>query len=115
MSFPFLNLAPARTRATRWGALTARQRACADSMSLHACAIPAAREPGPLVTRCRSRTVAKVDSIAFRVGEHIAQRFPEPQCAVGDGEHRGAHPLRPDGLNRSVLTAVCPKYLGTSA
>jgi len=29
---------------------------------LNAMAIPAARVPGPLVTRCRSRTVAKVDS-----------------------------------------------------
>ena len=28
------NTAPARTRATRWGALTARQRACAASISL---------------------------------------------------------------------------------
>ncbi len=27
-------------------------------MSLNAIATPAAREPGPLVTRCRSRTVA---------------------------------------------------------
>ena len=33
------------------GALTARQRAFADSMSLNAIATPAAREPGPLVTR----------------------------------------------------------------
>ena len=61
-SVPLGNLAPARTRATRWGALTARQRAWADSMSLNAMATPAARDPGPLVTRCRSRTVAKVDS-----------------------------------------------------
>jgi hypothetical protein len=53
-------------RATRWGALTARQRAWADSMSLKAIATPAAREPGPLVTRWRSRTVAKVDSIKGR-------------------------------------------------
>ena len=30
------------------GALTARQRSCADSMSLNAMASPAAREPGPL-------------------------------------------------------------------
>ena len=32
-------------------------------MSLNAIATPAALEPGPLVTRCRNRTVAKVDSI----------------------------------------------------
>src|SRR5580704_2995114 len=59
MSLPFLNTAPARTSATRWGALTARHRVCADSMSLNAIATPAAREPGPLVTRWRSLTVAK--------------------------------------------------------
>ena len=48
MSLPFLNTAPARTSATRWGALTARHQVCADSMSLNAIATPAAREPGPL-------------------------------------------------------------------
>ena len=47
----FANVAPARTSPTRCGAFTARQRACADSMSLNAMAMPAAREPGPLVTR----------------------------------------------------------------
>jgi hypothetical protein len=35
--------------------LTARHRVCADSMSLNAIATPAAREPGPLVTRWRER------------------------------------------------------------
>jgi hypothetical protein len=30
MSLPFLKTAPARTSATRWGALTARHRVCAD-------------------------------------------------------------------------------------
>src|SRR5260370_25636791 len=59
MSLPFLNTARARTSATRWGALTARPRVCADSMSLNAIATPAAREPGPLVTRWRSLTVAR--------------------------------------------------------
>ena len=38
-----MKVAPARTRATRWGAFTARQRSCADSMSLKAIASPAAR------------------------------------------------------------------------
>src|ERR1035441_7581961 len=60
-----MKIAPARTRATRWGALTARQRSCADSMSLNAMASPAAREPGPLVTLLRCLTVAKVDSIVI--------------------------------------------------
>src|SRR3982751_265140 len=63
---PLSKWAPARTRATRWGALTARQRRWADSMSLKAMATPAAREPGPLVTRWRSRTVAKVDPYGIR-------------------------------------------------
>jgi hypothetical protein len=51
MSLPFLNTAPARTSATRWGALTARHRVCGDSMSLNVSATPAARETGTLVTR----------------------------------------------------------------
>ncbi len=33
-SLPLWKTAPARTRATRWGALTARHRACAASISL---------------------------------------------------------------------------------
>ena len=44
--FPSMKVAPARTRTTRWGALTARQRSCADSISLNAMTRPAAREPG---------------------------------------------------------------------
>src|SRR5262249_21765409 len=67
MSLPRSNRAPARTRATRWGALTARQRCWAASMSLKAMARPAAFEPGPLVTLVRRRTVAKVDSIGLVV------------------------------------------------
>src|SRR5215212_369768 len=62
MSTPLSNTAPARTRGTRCGPFTARQRCWADSMSLKAIASPAAREPAPLVTRVRSRTVEKVDS-----------------------------------------------------
>ena len=50
-SLPLSKWAPARTSATRCGAFTALQRFCADSMSLKAIATPAAREPGPLVTR----------------------------------------------------------------
>src|SRR5262249_19021143 len=65
MSLPPANVAPARTRATRCGALTIRQRRCADSMSLNAMARPAARDPWPLVTFVRSLTVAKVDSIVI--------------------------------------------------
>ena len=48
---PLTKGTPARTRATRWGAFTIRHRDWAASMSLNAIAMPAAREPGPLVTR----------------------------------------------------------------
>src|SRR6266851_10479910 len=65
MSLPLMKVAPARTKATRCGALTSRQWSWADSMSLNAIASPAAREPGPLVTLVRCRTVAKVDSIVI--------------------------------------------------
>src|SRR6266849_8940219 len=67
MSLPLMKVAPARTKATRCGALTMRQWSWADSMSLKAMAGPAAREPGPLVTLVRCRTVAKVDSIGLVV------------------------------------------------
>ena len=73
---PFSNVAPARTRATRCGPLTARQRSWAASISLNAMASPAAREPGPLVTLVRSRTVENVDSIGFVVLRWI-------QCSAG--------------------------------
>src|SRR5580693_4223625 len=62
-----MKVAPARTRATRWGAFTQRQRSCAASMSLKAMARPAAREPGPLVTLVRCLTMAKADSIGLAV------------------------------------------------
>ena len=76
-SLPFSMVAPARTWATRCGALTARQQAWAGSMSLNALATPAAAlEPGPLVTRWRSLTVAKVDSIGLVLRRWI-------QCSVG--------------------------------
>ena len=48
---PLVKGTPARTSATRWGAFTMRHRAWAASMSLNAIAMPAALEPGPLVTR----------------------------------------------------------------
>src|SRR6266516_1693091 len=75
MSLPFLNTAPARTSATRWGALTARHRVCADSMSLNAIATPAAREPGPLVTRWRRLTVAR------KFHDNAVRSLPEERAA----------------------------------
>src|SRR5260370_21093630 len=74
-----MKVAPARTRATRWGALTARQRSWADSMSLKAMASLAARDPGPLVTLVRCLTVAKVDSIVI---------WSPPSCVL-HVEHEG--------------------------
>ncbi|QYC41824.1 hypothetical protein Nocox_21090 [Nonomuraea coxensis DSM 45129] len=71
-----MKVAQARTKATRWGALTARQRAWADSISLNAIASPAARDPGPLVTLVRCRTVANVDSIGL-----VVRRWT--QCSAG--------------------------------
>src|SRR5664279_6243367 len=73
-SLPWWKVAPARTRATRWGAFTARHRDCAASMSLNAIASPAAREPGPLVTllRCLTdstrRRLAKTEAALDLVG-----------------------------------------------
>ena len=46
-------------------------------MSLNAIATPAAREPGPLVIRCRSLTVANVDSIV------ILSSLAENRCDLG--------------------------------
>src|SRR3954447_19271201 len=63
-----MNVARARTRATRWGAFTARQRSWAAVISLNAMARPAAFDPGPRVISVRCRTVAKVDSIGFVTG-----------------------------------------------
>src|SRR5699024_7216743 len=48
---PLTNWSPARTLATRWRPLMACHRSWAVSMSLKAIAMPAARDPGPLVTR----------------------------------------------------------------
>jgi hypothetical protein len=66
-SFDVLAVDEPGASATSCGAFTARHRAWADSISLNAIASPAAREPGPLVTLVRCRTVAKVDSIGFVV------------------------------------------------
>lgn len=62
-----MKVAPVRTRATRCGALTARRRTCADSVSLNAIATPAAR-----------------DTHADRTGEYV------PLCNDG-GIHLDGH------------------------
>ena len=78
-SLPRWKVAPARTRATRFGAFTVRHRDCAALITLNAIARPAAREPGPLVTLLRCRMVAKVDSMGQpgAIAEELLQRRPE--------------------------------------
>ena len=58
-------------------------------MSLNAVATPAALEPGPLVTRCRSLTVAKVDSIGLVVLRWIAHRVILSLKRLGAGHSSG--------------------------
>src|SRR5512146_2653368 len=89
-----MKIAPARTRTTRGGAFTARQRAWADSMSLNAIASPAAREPGPLVTLVtlvRWRTVAKLDSIGLVV-RRWAQVYLRWRTAQGSPPRHAGRP-----------------------
>ena len=110
-SLPASKRAPARTRATRWGALTTRQRAWAASMSLNAIASPAAFEPGPLVTLVRCRTVAKVDSIVIlsAQNDHVCELLVCVADGVGDvaGQHgRVALETRGVGVSRWGLRAV---------
>lgn len=67
-------------------ALTACQLGSADSMSLKAMGMPAALEPGPLVTRCRSLTVAKIDSIGLVVRRCIQSSAGRRRTSAA---HRG--------------------------
>jgi hypothetical protein len=66
-------------------------------MSLKAMVNPAAREPGPLVTLVRSRTVAKVDSmglVVLRLSQCSAGEVVECQqrlAVVGDLGQRLGH------------------------
>jgi hypothetical protein len=63
---PFSNLAPARTRATRWRVDRPPSRLGGfDELEGHGEAGDA--RPGPLVSLARCRTVAKVDSIGLVV------------------------------------------------
>jgi hypothetical protein len=74
MSLPFLNTAPARTSATRWGSLTARHRVCADSMSLNAIATPAGA--GAL-----GDSLAKLE-LARKFRDNAVRSLPEERAAV---------------------------------
>ena len=72
MSLPFLTTAPARTSATRWGALTARHRVCADSMSLNAIASPGSRAAGD--------SLAKPE-LARKFHDNAVRSLPEERAA----------------------------------
>jgi len=54
-------------------------------------ASPAAREPGPLVTLVRRRTVEKVDSIGFEVFRWI-------QCSAGKSKKASSYSWSPVSL-----------------
>src|SRR5712691_11193728 len=73
---PSSNTTPARTSGTSSAASMARQWPSATLMSLNAMVSPAVREPAPLVTPSRRRTVAKLDSIGLVVRRCF-------QCAAG--------------------------------
>ena len=68
MSLPFLNTAPARAGATRWGAVTARHRVCADPMRLNAIAVRSL--PEERAAEIAARTLALPD--AHSVGDLTA-------------------------------------------
>ncbi len=59
------NFVPSSIGLTSCGLRILRQRFSAIANNLKAIVRPLAREPAPFVIRCRSRTVAKADSITF--------------------------------------------------
>ncbi len=63
-------------------------------------AIPAAREPGPLVTLARKRTVAKADSIGLGRRDHAAQRGARRQRWTRRLQSARQRPLGPGGHQR---------------
>jgi hypothetical protein len=97
------------------GALTARQRSWADSMSLNAIASPTAREPGPLVILVRCLTVAKVDSMGLMVRRwtQCSRSRPEARCrSFGRSVSSGRFPNPPcpllsNGLSTSPVRGSC--------
>ena len=68
--FLFMKGTPTRTRATRWGALTVRQRAWAASISLKAIAMSAALEPGPL-----AEDIKEFEGSGFLEGGKVTGRY----------------------------------------
>src|SRR5438270_7866372 len=76
MSLPFLNTAPARTSATRWGALTARHRVCADSMSFERHRDTGGAGAGALVTRWLLKP-----ELARKFHDNAVRSLPEERAA----------------------------------
>lgn len=105
-SFPCSKVAPALTSATGSGALTARQGARGDSMSLDALAMTAALDPGRRLMRSPSRTVANMRSIGFFVqvnpvpGRVSGER--QQQVEVVDDLRDGLEPLG------ALIVGECP-------
>src|SRR5437870_4486895 len=75
MSLPFLNSAPARTSATRWGALTARHRVCPDSMSLER-----HRDTGGAGAGALGDSLAKPE-LARKLHDNAVRSLPEERAA----------------------------------
>ena len=75
MSLPFLNSAPARTSATRWGALTARHRVCPDSMSLER-----HRDTGGAGAGALGDSLAKPE-LARKFHDNAVRSLPEERAA----------------------------------
>ena len=82
------------------------------SISLNAMATPAARLPGPLVTRCRSRAVAKVDSIGLVVRRWIQCRSSSRGDDGGEGRatQRCGSPTRIS--SRLLGRSCCCEWVG---
>jgi hypothetical protein len=57
--------------------------------------------------RCFFTDPVEPTALLFGLGKHLAQRGPEPERAVADGERRGAHPA-----SRGVARQVRPGPLG---
>ena len=95
MSLPFLNTAPARTSATRWGALTARHRSCSlDELERH-------RDTGGAGAGALGDSLAKPE-LARKFHDSAVRSLPEELAA-----ERAARTLAlPDARSVEDLTAL---------
>jgi hypothetical protein len=87
---PLVKAAPVRTRATRWGAFTQRQRAWADSISLpsrrranagHCLRTPTTRSPGRYTPFPAGPQVSTIAPKRGYRGESIGSRWIEQQVS----------------------------------